>query len=186
MKKRHEEWLKLTTGNKPVQVKIGQPLIRMIDLPDFQRMEDKLRINPPVRGLLDAGAEAFINQLSEKTFGTTQDDTLFKNLPGYDDLPGWSEEREAIDELYNTHEDRFETSEVTDDEAVAILMKLGFDFNDHRGQPLNCTKLFCRQAEAAAKGIMGMVPDREAANLESWAKAMEREVELRMKKKRSA
>jgi hypothetical protein len=91
-----------------------------------------------------------------------------------------------IEDRYCDHEDQFETAEATDEEAVAALLVLGFDFRDGRGQPLRCTMLYCRQAEAAAKGIKGKMPDRAATGLESWEKKLERDAREHMNKKRSA
>lgn len=91
-----------------------------------------------------------------------------------------------IEDRHYDHEDQYDTAEATDDEAVERLLALGLDFRDGKGQPLRCTKLFCRQAEAAAKGIMGRMPDCAAAGLESWAKALERDAIKHMSRKRSA
>lgn len=185
MKKRHEQWLKLTSSSPHAAVLNVQPPIRVIDLPGFQEMEDKLLIYAPVRGTVTPELDWFINSLSEKTFGITENDT-FEDPEGYDDLPSWSEERQAINERYYEHEERFETSDASDEEAVTILLEYGLDFRDARGNPLRCTKLFARQAEAAAKSIMGKMPHRAAAGLESWAKALGRDVKKHMSRKRSA
>ncbi|RWK73163.1 hypothetical protein [Mesorhizobium sp.] len=95
-----------------------------------------------------------------------------------------SSERWDIEDAFNKHEDQYETCEATDDEAVTVLAGLGLDFNDGRGQPLRCTKYFCRQAEAAAKGLMGKMPDRAAANLAVWGSALEQAARVHMNKKR--
>ena len=39
--------------------------------------------------------------------------------------------------------------------------------------------------EAAAKGIMGKMPDRVAAGLESWTKKLEQEAKLHLQRKRT-
>ncbi len=128
----------------------------------------------------------FADVISIEIFGITESDTLFKIPSGYDDLPGWSQELAEINDSWDLHEEQFETANATDDEAVAILLRLGLDFRDERGQPLRCTKLFSRQAEAAAKGIMGKMPDREGADLESWTTKMMQAAREHMSKKRSA
>ena len=185
MKKRHEEWLKLSGRTPAPAIKTAQPPIRVIDLPNFQRMEDKLWINPPVRGILSPDVEAFANSLSKETFGIVENDTLFENPEGYNDFPEWSEERQEIDDLYYEHENQFETADSTDDEAVEILLRLGLDFRDSRGFPLRCIKLFCRQAEASAKGIIGKMPDRAAISLASWTETLERDAKKHMNRKRA-
>lgn len=184
MKKRHEAWWKLTGQNPPVQYKTNAP-IRMLDLPGFQRMEDKLLLNPQRQGLLSPEVEDFADNLSKETFAIVRNDTLFELPREYDELPEWSDEFQEIEAKWEVHEEQFETAEASDDEAIPILLRLGFDFRDQRGQPLLCVKLFARQAEAAAKGILGKLPDREAAGLESWASALEREARQHMLKKRA-
>jgi hypothetical protein len=184
MKKRHEEWWKLTSQASPAQYRANVP-IRVLDLPGFRRMEDKLLLNPPRQGLLSPEVEDFADNLSKETFGIVRNDTLFELPRAYDELPEWSDERQEIEDKWDAHEEQFQTAEATDDEAIPILLRLGFDFRDQRGQPIRCVKLFARQAEAAAKGIMGKLPDREAAGLESWASALERDARQHMLKKRA-
>ncbi|MER9683494.1 hypothetical protein NKJ23_30060 [Mesorhizobium sp. M0184] len=185
MKKRHEEWYKLTGETKPVAANTLAPPIRMLDLPGFQEMEDKLWLYTPTRGVFTPELDSRINDLSMRTFGIVENDTLF-NLPdGYSQLPAWSDERIEIEDLFYDHEDQYDTADATDDEAVDSLLVLGLDFRDGKGQPLRCTKLFCRQAEAAAKGILGKMPDRTVAGLESWTKKLEREAREHMNKKRT-
>jgi hypothetical protein len=185
VKKRHEDWLKLTTKEKPKAANNKISCLRILDLLDFKELEDKLLIYRPIRGEMSPELEKLINELSEKTFGVTKNDTLFVFPSNYNDLPDWSPEKWGIDDRYSDHEDQFETAEATDDEAVVILLRNGLDFRDRRGNPLLSTKLFCRQAEAAAKGIMGKVPDRGVADLESWTKHLERDVKQHMSKKRA-
>ena len=184
MKKRFEEWLKLTGDNNSRSANASVTPIRTLDLRGFQEMEDKLLIYMPRRGELPPDVEEFVDDLSKRTFGVTRNDTLFKVPAGYDDLPLWSDERQNIDDRYDAHEGQFETADATDDEVVAVLLRLGLDFRDAQAKPLLCAKLFCRQAEAAAKRIMGKMPDRDQANLNSWTKALERDAEQHMKKKK--
>lgn len=184
MKKRHEEWYKLIGETKPVAANTLAPPIRMLELPGFQEIEDKLWLYTPTRGVFTPELDAHINDLSLRTFGIVGNDTLF-NLPdGYSQLPAWSDERIEIEDRYYDHEDQYDTADATDDEAVDSLLVLGLDFRDRKGQPLRCTKLFCRQAEAAAKGILGKMPDRTVAGLDSWANKLEREAREHMSKKR--
>ncbi|TIU48978.1 MAG: hypothetical protein E5W19_15270 [Mesorhizobium sp.] len=185
MKKRHEEWYKLTGETKPVAANTLAPPMRILALPGFQEMEDKLWLYTPTHGVFTPEMDTLINDLSMKTFGIVADDTLFSLPEGYSQLPVWSDERMEIEDRYDDHEDQFDTADATDDEAVDSLLVLGLDFRDGKGQPLRCTKLFCRQAEAAAKGIMGKMPDRAAAGLESWANKLERDAREHMNKKRT-
>lgn len=185
MNKLHERLWKLTGQVPPAQSSINTQMIRMLDLPGFQRMEDRLLLNPSRNGELGPDVEDFADNLSNETFGITRNDTLFELPSEYDDLPEWADERREIEDRWDIHEDQFETAEASDDEAIPILLRLGFDFRCERGQPMRCVKLFARQAEAAAKGIMGRLPDREVAGLEFWANALERDAKQHMLKKRA-
>ncbi|RUW57412.1 hypothetical protein [Mesorhizobium sp. M7A.F.Ca.US.008.03.1.1] len=153
MKKRHAEWLKLTAGNMPAP---PSPTTRMriLDLPGFEAIERKLLLYTSARSELSPAMELEVDDLSEKTFGIIRNDTLFSFPSHYDDLHEASSERWRIDDEVCNHKEKYETGEATDDEAVIILAGLGLDFDDNRGLPLRCTKLFCRQAEAAAKGLI--------------------------------
>lgn len=185
MKKRYEDWYKLTGESTPKATNAALPPIRVLGLPGFQGIEDKLCIYTPTRGALSPEIDTMIDELSVATFGITAKDTRFELPENYGRLPEWSDERIEVEDRYNEHEDQYETAEATDDEAVAILLLRGFDFRDARGQPLRCTLHFSRQAEAAAKGIKGRMPDRTAAGLESWTKKLEQEAKLHLQRKRT-
>ncbi|WP_296744846.1 hypothetical protein [Mesorhizobium sp.] len=183
MKKRYAEWLKLTAAAEPDR---ALPLVptRVLDLPGFDTIERKLLLYTTARSELPPALEVEVNDLSKKTFGITMSDTMFAFPAHYNALHEASQERWDIDDEFYEHEEKYETSEATDDEVVAILADLGLDFNDSRGFPLRCTKLFSRQAEAAAKGLLGKMPDRAAADLEVWGNALEEAARLHMNKKR--
>lgn len=97
MKKRHEEWWKLTGQASPAQYRANVP-IRVLDLPGFRRMEDKLLLNPPRQGLLSPEVEDFADNLSKETFGIVRNDTLFELPRAYDELPEWSDERQETED----------------------------------------------------------------------------------------
>jgi hypothetical protein len=147
-------------------------------------MEDKLLLYGSARGARSPELDEAIDTLSKSTFGVTLEETVFRFPQGYDDLPDHSPKRWRIDDMFDEFENQFETSEATDDEAVEALLRHGLDFRDARGFPMLCTMRFCRQAEAAAKGIMGKIPDRTAADVESWAKQMELAAKMHLDKKR--
>lgn len=85
---------------------------------------------------------------------------------------------------HDRHEQRFETNDCSDDEAVEILLRLGLDFRDERGFPLRCVRLFRRQAEAAAKGIVGNMPECEAVSLKQWETTLEADARSFLKRRR--
>lgn len=185
MKKRHEEWYKLTGEAQPKAANTTSPPIRVLDLPGFRGIEDKLCIYTSIRDPLPPEIDAMIDDLSVATFGITANETQFEFPADYSQVSEWSDEWNEIEDRYYYHEKQYQTAEATDDEAVAILLLYGFDFRDARGQPLRCTLRFSRQAEAAGKGIKGRIPDRTAAGLESWTKKLEQEAKLHLQRKRT-
>jgi hypothetical protein len=62
-------------------------------------------------------------------------------------------------------------------------MNLGLDFRNQRDHPLLCTGLFGRQAEAAAKKIIGNLPDQASAHLQKWESNLERDAQAWKKQK---
>ena len=151
-----EEWLALTAGDQPpTRSTLADTVISIYDLPGFEELERKILLYSSARGDLSPELENSVNELSRSTFGIAREDTLFILPLDYDNLHEASPKRFAVERKWDEHEDQFETGDATDDEAVAILARLGMDFADKRGKPMLCIKLFCRQAEAAAKGIMG-------------------------------
>ncbi|MBP1858195.1 hypothetical protein [Rhizobium herbae] len=184
MKKRFEDWAKLSSNSDAVVKKTPHTPIKFVEISDFQKLEDKLLLYRSLYGELPPELGNFIDDLSRKTFGVTEENTRFQFPEEYQDLPEWDSERWAIDSSFYRHELQFETADVTDDEAVKVLLNLGLDFRDTRGWPLQSTKYFCRQAEAAAKKIMGRMPDRSAVQFESWAKALERDAARYMARKK--
>jgi len=182
MKQKHLDWMKLTAND--TNATQSPALTRVLNLPGFRKIEDMLLLYPPHHGELQPAVEAAIDGLSRDTFGITTDDTLFDVPDGYDELPDWSRRRWAIRQAWNKHEAQFETEVTTDDEAVVLLSRLGLDFTDERGRPLRSTKWFCRQAEAAAKGLMGRMPDRDTADVKRFGTALEEAARQFMASKR--
>lgn len=162
MKARHAEWAKLGASRTPGQ---AHPMIRMLALPGFRTLEDKLLIYSRHRGAIPPDVEQAANELSLQTFGITQADTEFE-WP--EECEEFSEEWERTQKQYERYECRFETTNLSEEDTVVSLKRLGFDFSDDRGIPLRCTKLFNRQAEAAAKGFKGRMPDRTSIGIEQW------------------
>ncbi|MDR7224365.1 hypothetical protein [Aminobacter aminovorans] len=186
MKKRYEEWLKLTGSDSPASEKIEQASpLQIRRLPGFQQIEDKLLLYSSVRGTLPPDVEKAVDDLSLNTFGITATQTEFAFPEHYQALPVYSDELREIEDAYYEFEDRFDTSDATDDEAVEILLGLGLDFRDERGFPLRSTKLFMRQAEAAAKEIAGCLPSRGDVEVAQWKTTLEQEAYLYMRRKRA-
>lgn len=146
--------------------KLDPPLL-MRDLPAVQDLERLLLLYTPIRGeRIPPGSESFIRQVSLKLFGITYAETIFE--------PRWPTDLSDDDEfelvpLQEQAERYYETSKLCDVEVVAVLQKYGIDFTDDRGQPLRCTLMLCRQAEAAFKGLAGQLPDRSTISLAQWS-----------------
>ena len=137
------------------------PPLRILELPTIRELEGRLLLNQRephvVEELAVRGAQTL--------FGITDNDTLFDVPKHYDDLPEGSPEVERINEEWNKWDAQFETEGLTDDQQMDVLKRLGLDFSDNRGLPLRCTRYMAWVAEAAAKGIAGNLPDKDAAAL---------------------
>lgn len=153
--------------------------VRIRDFPRVADLEAKLIGCSPQRDLPN-DVESLVDELSMTLFGIKEIDTQFaeEELPG---LPWFHNQWES---RRDEHEEDYDSAYLTDDDAVAYLLALGLDFNDDRGQPLRCVMWLRRQAEAAAKGIKGKIPEPPVAN-EGKLEA-EREAFLRSRKARPA
>ncbi|MCV9962192.1 hypothetical protein OIU34_09800 [Pararhizobium sp. BT-229] len=184
MKDKYKNWHKLTGGEQISPATKRIDLIKMLSIPGIIDLEGKLLLNPPRNGNLVPSVEEYVDSVSLKIFGITATDTLFELPEGYEDEPEGTLEWFRVQSRLCDHEDQYATADSTDDEAVEILLMLGFDFRDDRGQPLRCTKFLCRQAEAAARGMMGTMPDRAEVGLEAWAKKLEQDAKQHMARKK--
>ena len=160
-------------------------VIRLIEIPAIRALEDKLLLVTSPRGQLPHTLDGPIHETSVSVFGVTEHDTYFRFPANIDSIDEDSAEWEKIYEASLSHESRFELDKnYTDDEIVEALLKMGVDLRDERGFPLRCTKLLCRQAEAAAKGIAGRLPDRAELKLSQWEKGLAREANSHLAAKR--
>ena len=145
--------------------------IRLIDIPAIKTLEDKLLLGASLHGPLPHTLDAPIRDASLAVFSIAEVETYFQLPEGFHSLAEGSPAREKVEEAYWNYEDRFELDEdFTDDEIVETLLKFGVDMRDGRGLPLRSTKLLFRQAEAAAKGIAGRMPDPADLKLNEWEK----------------
>lgn len=141
--------------------------IKVIDLPNIRRLEDILLLHPPVKGVFEPGAEEVIDAISRNTFGVTKREVEQAHPEEYWDYDDGSMELESP----------LETADMSDEEATKFLLDLGLDFRDDRNFPLRCTKYLALQAEVAAKGMMGKMPDRSSVGLQAWAENLEKEAD---------
>lgn len=174
MKARYSQWEKLLG---PLKHKSVRPPIRVLDLPGVQRLEDKLLLNGfPRRDLLPE-TEQLADETSIRLFGITkaQTEIYLDDFRDYDD--------EDFEQRLLRLQRASETVDVSDEDRVEVLLNLGLDFRGQRGHPLLCTRLFGRQAEAAAKRIIGNLPDQASAHLQKWESNLERDAEAWKKRK---
>jgi hypothetical protein len=192
-----QQWAAVIGGHRPAAAQKGMVAVR--DLPQVKDLEAHLLISTPVRGPLDPGAEQWAYQLAEKIFGVSRHEAVFgfaENLFVYDE-PADDEELEyGVDDEEGDFEDdeveedeapdhsgvasyqaKLHTLQATDDEVVEILRPLGLDFTDERGQPLRCTRLMAVQAEVAARGIAGKMPNQADISLTQWEDKLARDAE---------
>jgi hypothetical protein len=152
----------------------SQTLIRVLDLPGVRDLENYAllyRENP------DRVADR-ADQLCEKLFGVTENDTLFEAPDDYDEIVLDSAEWKALQIAWDRHEERYEVQDdLTDDEVMELAKSFGFDFSDERGNPIRSTKMLARVAEAAAKNYAGHMPNSDAARLDRWGEALEKQRE---------
>ncbi|MDH7786711.1 hypothetical protein QBD01_002732 [Ochrobactrum sp. 19YEA23] len=181
MKKRYEDWRKLSI----ISHKVEKKEIIMRNFPIVLQIEDNFIIYGRENGQVDPSVEGDLAELSIALFGVNIENTLFRFPDRYWKLSEDSMDFWDIDKQYEVHESRFQTANASEDETVEILLKLGLDFRDANGWPLRCTRYLCRQAEAAAKGIMGTLPDTNLLALQVWESALERSAKqfIKLKKK---
>jgi hypothetical protein len=151
-------------------------------------LERKLLLYSPIRGPISPQVEWHAGSASRELFGITRKDTEFDRADElladeeYEDP--WLYEISEAEPQRNEFERRFKTTGVGEEEVVAILLGYGLDFRGEDGHPLRCTMLLCRQAEAAAKGIAGKIPDIAAAEEDLWAEKLEQDAEAFMASRR--
>jgi len=150
------------------------------DIPMVRDLETKLIGCSPNRDL-SADVEYFVDMVSMSLFGIKGSDTEFEEEEVNAPKNSW--EYSEWEWRKDEHDAQYDSVHLTDDETAAYLLAYGLDFHDSRGQPLRCVMWLRRQAEAAAKGIMGTMPDPvefAASKLEAEAAA------FRARKGRSA
>lgn len=187
MKDRFKIWDKVAAGilpPKPIAARTPtSPMVKVIRLTGFQQIEDKIRL---AFGKQSHEVDDLVNVVSKEIFGITHNDTLFEPPRNYGQSVLPTQEDFEVEDRWDAHEEQFETEDMTDEEVVEYLKPYGFDFADDRGQPLRCTKRFCRQAEAAAKGIMGKMPDPATGSLDRLKNNLEEEARRFAQRKRRA
>lgn len=187
MKDRFKMWDQIAASvlpPKPAAPRTARnEMVKVIRLTGFQQIEDKILL---AFGRQSHEVDDLVDLVSKETFGITYTDTLFERPRNYRETFLPSDEDYEIDDRWHAHEEQFETEGMPDDYVVEHLKELGIDFTDDKGQPLRCTTRFCRQAEAAAKGIMGKMPDPATGSLERLKDNLEEEARRFMHNKRRA
>jgi hypothetical protein len=176
----YAEWKREMSNVDAIFAEMNAKIVVVRNLDGIIEFERKLLLNPLRNGEITPILIDYFNKLSTNLFGVTRDQTFFKYPPSFENLlPGtaeWWSFRSAAEE----YESMFITDNGTDDEAAYDLLMMGVDFRDDQGNPLRCTKLFGRQANAAALKIMGSLPDSDALRLSTWANKLEDEAKLHL------
>ena len=164
--------------NRPTK----QSPLKIIDLPGFLTIEDRLLLGSAPNGEISTDLRLAIDELSKDTFEITEDDTLFMFPENFEKLS--YSHKDDWEMKHDAHEVQFQTPYVNNETAVQILLSLGFDFRDPYDQPLLCLRHFKRQVEAAARGICGKIPKHETADLNRFSTNLLREKEEFERRKR--
>ncbi|RVD21139.1 hypothetical protein [Mesorhizobium sp. M4B.F.Ca.ET.017.02.2.1] len=177
MKARYAEWAKLT----PAPAIHQGPPVRIRDLPGATELERNLLLRYSGRGNLPFGLDEMMDDFSKATFGILLSDTEFVFPDDFQSLLPW--ERWDIENQRDVHDEQYATLTMDDFQAAEFLLGEGLDFYDERKNPLRCLRHLKRQAEAAAKGSLGKMPDRAVVGLERWASTLEADAKAHMAKK---
>jgi hypothetical protein len=179
-----DKWAKIAAGRSSAITDPKKKPIRIIDLPGVRALEDRLLLS----GRNSGYHEDIVALVTRELFGVGHFELRFKVPEDYQELSSFDVRKHVeLERLLLIHESQFETGDnLTDGETVEVMSRLGFDFTDDVGRPLRCTKLMSRPVEAAAKGIMGRVPDRDAIEIERFEADLEKARDAFLAKKRRA
>lgn len=128
-----------------------------------QRLDDGLLLYDNGRGEVPLQVDSLLNFVSASLFGIKRSEVYVAREDFKDAAEEWE------------YEQAFETSVMDNYDAATFLLEFGLDFTDGRGEPLRCTRFLKLQAEAAAKGYLGHMPDRKTLSLERFASSLEAE-----------
>lgn len=179
----YAEWKLRASEIDAAITQIGASLLSIRNLEGVRELESKFLLNPPRNGEVTPQLAEYIDRLSTKFFGITEEDTHFKYPDNFENLIEGMPEWWRVQSRANEFEGRFSTGQMTDDEAVLALLVLGVDFRDERGDPLRCTKFLCRQVEGAVRRVMGHLPDAEELGLKTWENRLQKEAHLHQARK---
>ena len=126
---------------------MNDALFRVRDADGVQRLEDGLLLYENGRIDVPHQVDDLLKAVSKRLFGIVRGEVYI--APG--DFESAIEEAE--------YEEDFETSLMDNEEAAEFLADYGIDFTDGKGHALRCTRVLKLQAEAAAKGYGGHMPD---------------------------
>jgi hypothetical protein len=128
-----------------------------------QRLEDGLLLYDNGRGEVPHQVDRLLDFVSTSLFGIRRAE-VYISPENFES---------AIDEW--EYEQDFETSKMDSEDAASFLETFGLDFYDANGSPLRCTRFLKLQAEAAAKGYCGHLPDPTVAATEKLQSTLEAE-----------
>lgn len=155
-----ERWARAIGGNVPVSA--NKDMIILREQPEVMNLETDIMVYRPILGEFPAQLEMSVDRVSKSLFGVTGHEVDYELLGK-----------------------PLETTGVDDQRAVDILLGHGLDFRDERGQPLRCVGFLKKQAEAAALGLLGKLPEPRQLDLARWGQSLE-QAAREWKKRKSA
>lgn len=148
--------------------------IRLLDLPRFRALEDRLLIYGQ-----DGQFETMCAETLTYYFGAAFfSDTVLRAVPGADpDVLYEIEFDYEYDEDVEPDADTLPelvSATGAEEDIVAHMLTLGFDFRDEYGRPSRLTKSVAPSIEAALSGMRGFhLPDREGMAAEAFEASLQ-------------
>lgn len=88
---------------------------------------------------------------------------------------GRTAQRTYSEDEIKGHQARLETLSAGDIETVGILVRLKLDFRGENGQPLRCTLAARLQAECAARGLFGTMPEPKVIGAKRFEESLSKD-----------
>jgi hypothetical protein len=171
---RYKSWATLSA--QPPKIQTPRPVFVIRNIQKFQNLENDILLELRVYGFLRGLLQEKIDSLSKEIFGIDENDTKFIFPKAFNDWEEYSPKRTQALESNERHEEKFETRNLSDKEAVTVLKSFGYDFCTENGAPLLLTVYFKRQVEAVYKKIAGHSPDLNELSLIKFQTKLEQEV----------
>ncbi len=142
---------------------------------DREERSRKLLLYTGRRTALNPELDDALNGVSRRLFGLVRAETEYDPPPYYWDLGGDDPERWRIDGLIDEFERQLKAAHLPEPEALQHLQALGVSFHGPMGEALHGLRHFDRQAELAALGLKGSLPEPVEVNHDALSTKLEDE-----------